>query len=74
MSLMKQPDVFGIKFLTGLCLSLQLSHLVPEEMSAFFDGELIFPEDITADKIEALDEIMYSLPILSEEHLENFKA
>jgi hypothetical protein len=71
---MKQPDVFGIKFLTGLCLSLQLTHLVPEEMSAFFDGELVFPEDTVADEIEALDQIMYSLPILSEEYLEDFKA
>lgn len=74
MYLMKQPDVFGIKFVTGLCLTLQLAYLVPEEMSAFFDGELLLPEDRVAEDIENLDQIMYALPTLAEEHLENFKA
>jgi hypothetical protein len=75
MNLMKQPEIFGIKFLTNVCLTLQLGYLVPEEIPAFFDGELTFPiEDTTADKIEQIDEVMYALPILPEENLENFKA
>jgi len=75
MNLIKQPNVFGIKFLTNLCLSLQLAYLIPEEMPAFFNGELTFPtNDISADKIEKLDDIIYALPILSEENLEDFKA
>lgn len=74
-NLTKQPEVFGIKFLTNLCLSLQLTYLVPEEMPAFLNGELTFPvEDTTADEIERLDEVMYSLSILPEENLENYKA
>lgn len=72
---MKQPEIFGIKLITNLCLSLQLAQLVPEEVPAFFDGELTFPiEDTAANEIERLDDVLYSLPILPEEHLENFKA
>lgn len=75
MNLLKQPDVFGIKFLTNLCLSLQLAYLIPTEIPAFFNGELTFPiDDKNADKIENLDQIIYALPILSEENLEDFKA
>ena len=75
MSLTKQPEIFAIKLITNLCLSLQVAQLVPEETSAFFDGELTFPaEDVTASEIERLDDLMYALPILPEEHLENFKA
>jgi hypothetical protein len=73
--LMNQPESFGIKFLTNVCLSLQLARLVPEETAAFFDGELMFPtEDATGNEIEKLDEVICSLPILPQEHLENFKA
>lgn len=74
-NLTDQPKTFSIKFLTNLCISLQLAYLVPEEMSAFFDGELSFPiEDTTADAIDHLDSILYTLPSLPDESLENFKA
>lgn len=75
MSLIKQPNIFAVKFLTNVCLTLQLSYLIPEEAPALFSGELTIPaEDKSGRHIEYIDEVLASLPILSDEDIESFQT
>lgn len=67
--MIRQPAVFAVKLLTNLCLIGQLTHLIPEEMGAFFDGTLSFPEeDELADEIDRLDAVLAQLPPLSDDN------
>ncbi len=72
MSLLTQPDIFGAKFVRGLCLFEQLRRLIPEEMENLFAGTLIFPiEDPVGEEIELLDAI---LERIQDRELETFTA
>lgn len=76
MFLTKQPEVFGAKFISGLCLREQLEKLIPEEMADFFAGTLTFPDnDPNGKEIEYLDQILAQVQaLLPHENLDFFKA